>query len=277
MAIFSIASQYNKKLWRVSGDMIDIINGIINYTPEQVTQFIENDLIMHEHYAGHDEDPLLDKTAKVVKRTLVFPLQGIFMPKASELDKIFGFVSTLELMESLKKMVVDNIGKIDRVVLNIDSPGGSTVGGNEMANVIKEIVSSGLEVIAFSHNQMTSLGYHFASASSRIITLETAVVGSIGSIVQILKFDSGFFGRIHTFKSGDLKDVGSSTRPMDLKEMTFFDDMITRDFDDFSKFVANNRGVDLEEVVATEGAFSQPFINPWFVDETVDSIHELII
>lgn len=52
------------------------------------------------------------------------------------------------------------------------------------------------------------------------------------------------------FKSGDLKDAGSPTRPLTEEEKAYFQDLIDKMYDQFVSAVATSRGMD-EKVVRT--------------------------
>ena len=122
MTISRIINHFDSKVWRVSGCVKEYVNRVISYTPEQVAQLMINQEAM-DNLDFTRED--LRAQPRIIGRTLIFPMSGIFIPDADAFDKMMGFISTLELMDSFKEQIEENIDKIERVILYIDSLTGS--------------------------------------------------------------------------------------------------------------------------------------------------------
>jgi protease IV len=108
--------------------------------------------------------------------------------------------------------------EVKAVVLRINSPGG-TVTASELVfdAVLKFKADTGKPVIAAPQEVAASGGYMLALAADKIIARPTSLVGSVGVILQIYTFEDtlGKIGaRVETFKSGEMKDIGSPFRTM---------------------------------------------------------------
>ncbi len=84
----------------------------------------------------------------------------------------------LDLLEKLK-----DDEKVKAVVLNISSPGGSTVGGEAMYEAVRELAET-KPVTTSVGTLAASAGYMIASASDHIVARRSSIVGSIGVLFQ---------------------------------------------------------------------------------------------
>lgn len=95
---------------------------------------------------------------------------------------ISGFISNsryaLKRLERLRK---DK--NVKGVIVAIDSPGGTTVGGEALHNAVRAIAKEKPTVTSIG-GLAASAGYMIAVASDHIVAPRTSIVGSIGVIVQ---------------------------------------------------------------------------------------------
>ena len=96
--------------------------------------------------------------------------------------KISGVITNdqplLDLLENLKKEK-----RVRAVILNISSPGGSTVGGEAIYEAVRDLAQK--KPVATSVGTLAaSAGYMIASASDHIVARRSSIVGSIGVIFQ---------------------------------------------------------------------------------------------
>lgn len=71
------------------------------------------------------------------------------------------------------------------IILDIESPGGEAVGAFEVAELIRQVAAI-KPVIAVVNGLAASAGYAIASGASRIVTMPTGLVGSIGVVMMHL-------------------------------------------------------------------------------------------
>ena len=112
----------------------------------------------------------------------VIPVQGVIFRHANMLTQVSGATSIGELATDFNTALNDPT--IERIVLNIDSPGGAVAGIQEFANQIYN--ARGIKPItAYVGDTGASAAYWIASAADRIIAAKSARIGSIGVIAQI--------------------------------------------------------------------------------------------
>ena len=121
---------------------------------------------------------------------------------------IKGFINNdlyrIQKLEDLKRNK-----SIKAVIVDIDSPGGSVVGGEMLFEAINNL-SKDLPIVAFVGSQATSAAYLAAIACDYIIAPKGSIVGSIGVILQSVDL-TGLAERLGIdpiiIKSTDLKGV----------------------------------------------------------------------
>ena len=86
-----------------------------------------------------------------------------------------------ELLERLEK--IRKSDSVKGVILSIDSPGGTTAGGEAIFEEVRRLAAE-KPVVAQVGTLAASAGYMIASASDHIVARKSSIVGSIGVLVQ---------------------------------------------------------------------------------------------
>ena len=135
---------------------------------------------------------------------------------------------------------------VKSIVLRIDSPGGSVGASQE---IYKEVIRTNevKPVIASMGSMGASGGYYAALGAENIIANPGTMTGSIGVIIKFPNLE-GLFEKIgyrsEVIKSGPLKDVGASNRPMSEKERKLMQDLIDNVYGQFVRDIAIARGME---------------------------------
>lgn len=159
-------------------------------------------------------------------------------------------IKPLECSRMLAKLRDDE--SVRAVVLNIDSPGGSAVGSDLIAQALIRLRQR-KPVVAFIGGLGASGGYMIASAADGIIALPSALVGAIGVIAYRPVVASALdrIGvRMRVAKSGALKDMFSPFREATDDERAKEQHIIDSLHDLFVAGVARGRGMPIERVRA---------------------------
>ena len=134
------------------------------------------------------------------------------------------------------------------VVLDIDSPGGSASVSDYLYLEVRKLAEK-KPVIAFVRGTCASGSYYIACAATRIISLRSAVVGSIGVLMirpdmQDLLSKVGVNVSVTT--TGPYKGMGLPFREMTPEEQRKNQEMADRFFDQFVNVVAEGRHVPVD-------------------------------
>lgn len=127
----------------------------------------------------------LDNTRAVTLRdgVAIIPVNGPIMRYANLFTRISGATSTQELATDLQTALDDP--KVKAIVLNIDSPGGHASGINELADMV--YAARGRKPIkAYSGGTIASAAYWIGSAADELVLDDTALAGSIGTVLEVV-------------------------------------------------------------------------------------------
>jgi len=136
--------------------------------------------------------------------------------------------------------------RLEAVILNINSPGGSAVQSDLVSSYIREKASKhNVPIIAFVEDNAASGGYWLACTGSEIYAARSSVVGSIGVISMGLGFHEliqkyGIERR--TFTAGENKSVLDPFSPLKEKDVEIVKNLLNNIHQHFIDHVKESRG-----------------------------------
>lgn len=137
---------------------------------------------------------------------------------------------------------------IGAVVLDIDSPGGLPVAGEEVAAQLARMKKPTVAVI---RGAGTSAAYWAAVGANYIIASPSSDIGSIGVIVELTDESAKNKNEgivVNEFTSGIFKNLGTPNRPVTPEEKKLLERDIALILDEFVNAVARARHLSVEEV-----------------------------
>ncbi|MEQ6763266.1 S49 family peptidase [Pseudomonas aeruginosa] len=121
------------------------------------------------------------RTVTVRNGVAIVPVTGPIFRYANLFTEISGATSTQVLATDIQRALDDPA--VRSIVLNIDSPGGVASGINELAELVYE-GRKRKRIVTYAGGYQASAAYWIGSAAEEIVIDETAMVGSIGVIVE---------------------------------------------------------------------------------------------
>ena len=185
------------------------------------------------------------KSAVLGNGTALVPITGPIFRHANIMTEISGATSADAVRNEIKMLAADETVK--RIVFDIDSPGGQVNGIHELTQTIKAI---GKPTVAHISGTGASAAYWIASAADTVTASKTAVVGSIGAVLEIRieKNDNAEDITIVSSVSPN-KRIDPTTEDGKAQLQTLVDDMGAI----FVSEVAQNRGITEDEVLSKYG------------------------
>ena len=178
--------------------------------------------------------------------------------------------SNIALSYMLEKARKDPQAKA--VILYVNSPGGSAAASEALYNAVKKL-SKEKVVVAYIAEYGTSGAYMAVLPSDHIVAAESSLVGSIGVYTMIVNY-KGLLDKlgvqVYTFKSGDLKDVGSPFRNMTEEDAEVFKEIISDLFEIFKARVKKHRTIEDEEVFTGRPFTASKALQLGLIDEIGD-------
>jgi len=187
---------------------------------------------------------------------MVLPLYGIINQRyAGDFSGPSG-TSVQEFTQQFRQAMNDP--NVTAIVIDVDSPGGTVSGVDELATEIYNARKQGSKKItAVSNCLCASAAYYIASQANEFCVSPSSLTGSIG-VYQLHEDDSTALENLgvkFTFISaGKYKVEGNSYQPLDDEARTAMQGVVDDFYSMFTKAVARGRGVAVKAVL---GGFGQ--------------------
>ena len=161
----------------------------------------------------------------------------------------------IDLIEKLR-----NNKNVKGVIVKIDSPGGTVVGGEAIFDAVRSLAEKKPTVSSVG-GMAASAGYMIASATDHIVARRSSIVGSIGVLFQYpdaSKLLDTIGVKVEEIKSSPLKAEPSPFHPATDEAKEVLRELIADSFGWFRKLVQERRNLSNEEIdiVATGRVYS---------------------
>ena len=157
-----------------------------------------------------------------------------------------------DFLQMLKK--IGEAKHVAGVVLAVNSPGGTTAGGEALFEAIRKL-SKSKPVVAQFGTVATSAAYIVGLASDRIVARGNTITGSVGVIFQwpdVSQLLEKLGIKMNEIKSGPLKANPSPFQPMDEAGKAITEEMVAESQRWFVALVRERRGIDTKNVTGLE-------------------------
>ncbi|MES2983613.1 MAG: signal peptide peptidase SppA [Pseudomonadota bacterium] len=148
----------------------------------------------------------------------------------------------------MKDILEDDRAKA--VLVRLDSPGGTTVGGEAIYLQLKQIAKK-KPVVGVMHTLCASACYMAALGTDHVVAREGTLTGSIGVLLQSLEI-SRLADKLGitpiTIKSGAMKDVPSIAEPFTDDQRAIVSEVVMDAYDHFVRLIVENRKMDDAQV-----------------------------
>lgn len=229
--------------WAITPDALETVTEIVAY-------HADGGQLTAEQLEARLEAARARKPAPVQApgQVAVLPIDGVIMPKANIMSEVSGGTSLESFTSALRAAAADP--NIAAIVLNIDSPGGSTDMLPETAAEIRAAAKK-KPVVAVANTMADSAAYWLASQATEIVASPSAEVGSVGIIAQ------------HTDLSGAEEKAGIKTtlitagankgelspyQPLSEDALANVQHRVDQMYGMFVRDVARGRGIDTQAV-----------------------------
>lgn len=191
-----------------------------------------------------------DAEASSGRGVQVLPVYGVLAHRAYAVQNTSRpLTSTEALTQRFQAAAAD--ADVGTIVMDIDSPGGSVFGVQELADVLAGIRSSGKRLVAVANNTAASGAYWLAAQADEIVITPSGMVGSIGVIVPHTDYSAAYEKagiKREYITYGRFKAEGHDAAPLDEEARAQLQQTVDHYGALFTKAVAKGRGVPVETV-----------------------------
>jgi signal peptide peptidase SppA len=272
--------------------LIDIVNGPWAITPEMLLEIqgiyathLRGEKINLPEVEARIGKPLANSRmgTQIQDGVAVISMNGAIAKRMNLFAEISGGVSS-ELVGKEITTALNN-PDVKGIILNIDSPGGTVDGTQELANIVAA-ASQQKPMLAFSDGMIASAAYWIASACASIhISGDTNPIGSIGVVAahrDYSKSEEKSGVKTTEISAGKYKRIASQYAPLSDDGHAEIQEKVDYLYSVFVNDVATNRAVSVETVLAdmADGRMftGRQSIKSGLVDgiATLDSLVELL-
>lgn len=198
-------------------------------------------------------DAIAAKKAKPARRSAaavaLVPIYGTLMQRADLFDQMSGAASTDAIGMQIDELAANP--RVETVVFDIDSPGGSVYGVEELGLKIAGLKGAGKRSIAVANSLAASAAYWLASQAQELVVTPNGEVGSIGVYMMHQDVSEAMrtAGVATTFLSaGKRKTAGHPYGPLDDTARAELQAGVDDYYDKFVRAVARGRKTTLSAV-----------------------------
>ena len=148
--------------------------------------------------------------------------------------------------------------RIKGLLLEVDSPGGSPVGGEIISKALKAL---GKPSVALIYDMGDSAAYFAATGASTIIASPFSSVGDIGvtsSFVDYAGSNSKAGNTFEQISSGKYKDAGNPDKPLTSDELALLQKNVDEEYHTLVNEIALNRNMSTSTVMALADGSDMP-------------------
>ena len=220
----------------------------------EILHFLTAKSQSHELQEGEDIEAVQIGAARprgdfqVIGTTAILPIFGTLIPRANLMSEFSGGRSVEKLTADFRTLVDSQ--DVKAIVLDINSPGGSVHGIQELAQEIFEAREK-KPIVAVVNPVAASAAYHLAAMASEIVVTPSGEVGSIGVFAMhedFSKFDEKLGVKVTLISAGRFKTEGNPFEPLSDEAKVAIQEVVDDHFDVFVRNVAKGRGVNVNAV-----------------------------
>lgn len=209
------------------------------FTPEEIQARI----------GGGVERPSAARSGAVA----IIPIRGTIAHRMGGMEQASGGVSTESIAMMLRAAVADPT--VGSIVLDVDSPGGTVTGLQELAAEIRAAREQ-KRIVAVANGLMASAAYWIGSQASEVVAIPSGEVGSKGVVMPHKDLSAALEKegiKVRVFRSTAHKWAGNPFEPLTDEQAAEIQARVDAAGLQFDKDVAAGRRVDLSVVRAGFG------------------------
>ena len=253
--------------WAIMADRLAVIDRVVR-------RRIAGDHLVFEalEFKPTEEQAARRQPRRVSGGVAVLPLMGVLAHRMNMITDASGGTSMQKFGQQFDELVNDD--SIGAVVLDVDSPGGTVAGTDELAD--KVFAARGRKpVVAVANTLMASAAYWIATAADEVVITPSGDVGSIGVLMlHISEAEADKIAGIETtlLTSGRFKGEGNPFEALSDADREAFQERIDAEHDRFVAAVARHRSVSASVVRSKFGQGRTLLAEPALAAGMVDRI-----
>lgn len=216
---------------------------------------VAGDKLFTTEFAAAVTDARAKEIAEADGKVAIVSVYGVLADRMDMFSAMSGGTSYAGIKRQLHKALSNE--DVKAVVLDIDSPGGSVPGTDELATEIRKLRGGEKPIIAQVNSLAASAAYWLAASADEVVVTPSGRAGSIGVYTAHDDISASLekAGVKRTYISaGKHKVEGNETEPLGKDTLAYIQESVNRSYGRFIQAVADGRGVTKSKV---EDGFGQ--------------------
>lgn len=232
----------NTKRWIAIG--VAVVLFVVSLGFQFVTSIFSTDFEAMFNLPGekYEEEIIEEGTGNKIA---VLRLEGVIQSSVGSNILSASSYNHQRFLEMLDEAGKDN--SVDGVILRVNTPGGGVVESDEIYDKVLDIQEKYEKPVYVSMgNTAASGGYYVSAAAEKIVAHPATLTGSIGVIMESINYTdlADEYGiDFNTIKSGEFKDIMSSSRKMTEADREILQTMIDNLYADFVQVIVDGRSM----------------------------------
>lgn len=191
------------------------------------------------------EDPNTWRVASIYNRignVAIITIDGVIDKRVDSFElSCYGGVDLADVDAALAHAANDP--RVEKIVLDIHSPGGSIIGVHDTYSRIFDLAQQ-KEVHAYVNAMACSAGYYIASAADYIAASPSSIIGSIGVYIAVLDASRWYDEqglKVNVMQGGIWKTMGADWKPLSDPERAKLQESVDKSYAQFKAAVTAKR------------------------------------
>lgn len=228
-------------------------NSVWAIMPEALEAFLEMYDSLEIDADALDKEAYSSATAPKKDKIVVLPIHGTIVQKEGIVTKYLGGTST----ETFGAWVdyFANEPTVSRIIIDINSGGGSVYGVKELADKIYKAREK-KPIVAVCNSLMASAAYWIGSAADKIYCTPSGEAGSIGVILlhsDFSEYEKRLGVKTTIIKAGKHKGEGNPFEPLSDETKDYLQKNVDDYYAMFTADIAKNRSTTKADVISNYG------------------------
>lgn len=229
--------------WAITSEMLGLIAEVARFRAEG-GHFSEDEI--RQRIEAQTNGPR--RGGQIANGVAVIPVYGVLSQRMTLMSALSGGTSVEQLTGQFRDALADP--DIASIVFDIDSPGGSVDGIEEIATEVRE-ARGAKHMVAVANTMAASAAYWIAAQADEVVATPSGQVGSIGimAIHEDFSRAKDALGITTTFiTAGKYKAEGHEDLPLSDEALAYVQDQVDEFYSMFVASVAKGRGASLAAV-----------------------------
>lgn len=181
----------------------------------------------------------------------VLPLHGPIFPRANLMTELSGATSMQQFQQDFRQLLQND--RVESILLDVDSPGGSAFMIEEMAQEIRQARDE-KPIYAVANTMAASAAYYLASQASELYVTDSGLVGSVGTYM-VHTDDSELKEKVGVTETiiSEGRFKAALIEPLNSDSKQYLQGLVKDVNDQFMQAVADGRNIPVDDVIANFG------------------------